>query len=98
VWWRPGEQGENFIADGFGTTFVGIETEDPIEIAGFNRAVSQVAEPLKLDIDNARAEGSCELRSSVDAERIHNDDLVGPQHAGHRGLDFFGLIKCENIS
>src|SRR5215467_15787764 len=66
--WRTGQKRENFVADRFGTAFVGIKAEYPAKIAGLDGAIAQVAKPAERHVHDACAKRSGYLGGAVGAE------------------------------
>ncbi len=92
-----GQQFENFVAHLFGAALVGVQTENPIVLAGFERAVAQFAEASERHLHHARAERGGDLGGAVGAVGIDHHHLVGPQHACDRRGDFLGLVIAQDI-
>src|SRR4029077_17588910 len=63
-----GHQRQNFIADGLGTAFVGIEAENPVEVAGLYRPIAQIAKTLEGHVDDSCAKRTSNLNRTVGAE------------------------------
>jgi len=68
---RAGDQGENLISQGLGAALIGVQAEDPIAFADFDRTVAQIAEAIERHLDHTRAQRGGDLSGAVDAERIH---------------------------
>ena len=98
VAWRiSSDQRENLVAHRRGASLVGIEAEDPVACALRDRLVAQVAEALERDLHHPRAERGGALRRAVGAAGIGHHDLVGPEHARHRGVDLLGFVVGDDI-
>src|SRR6185503_1301659 len=91
------DQLEDFVAHGCGAALVRIEAEDPFVPAGLDFAVAQFAEAGKRNLYDARTERFSQRRSAVGALGIRHDDLVGPQYARHRRLDFGGFVVGYDV-
>ena len=95
--WYAGEQSQNLVAHGRGAALIGVETEDPVAAAGFDRAIAQIAEALERHLHDARAQRRGHLGRAVGAVGIDDDDFVRPEHAFGCGLDLLGLIEGQDI-
>ena len=94
---RRSQDREDLVANLGGAAFVGVEAEDPIVPAFCDGAIAQIAEALEWDLNDARAEALGDLGRAVGAAGIGHDDLVRPQHAGHRIGDLAGFVERNDV-
>src|SRR5262249_18915447 len=94
---RGRQDGKNLVANFGRAAFVRIEAKDPFVPAFRDRAIAQVAESMKWELNDPRAEALRDLGRAVGAAGIGHHDLVGPQHARYRVRDFFGFVEGEDI-
>ena len=94
---RAGENAKDFVAHRLRAALVGVQAEDPVVFAGLDGTVAQFAEAVERHFHRARAERGGDCGGAVDAERVDHHHLVGPQHAGNGGGDFFRLVIGQDI-
>src|SRR4029078_11389526 len=65
---RSCQQSQNLIAHGFGAALVGIKTENPLELTGFDRTVAQISKASEGHIHDTRAERRPDLGGALARE------------------------------
>ena len=90
---RAGEQAEDFVAHRFGAALVGIEAEDPVVLAGLDRAVAQVAEAVERHL----APRARRARVAISAVRSVLNELTTTTSSAHSTLETAASIFSASL-
>ena len=90
---RAGQQRQNFVAHRLGAALVGIEAENPVELAGFDRAIAQIAEALERHVARRARQASV----AISAVRSVLKELTTTTSSAHSTLDTAASIFSASL-